>query len=396
LTISLNTAGGIATPLVLRGTPLPATRTQTFSTAEDNQKVVTIRLAMGERPLAKYCEELAKIDLGEIPQAPRGEPRIELTVIVDRNCRLSVVAKETRSQKGLEASINEPKINLDQNAIQLMIDQAEENRESDQAELRDIEARNKAHLLLAQAEARLKMSAGLSLSNLEKLNKAVAKLGLAVQSDQIENIRAASTGVESALSQQQSDVFSDIFSDIFAAKKPSASFATHPPRSPSKAREDRENSERPLTSEPTVVSHAVFGTRVFTLDPSLCFVLMPFKESLKPIYEDHIRGVVEGESLTCVRADDIVGVQQITTDIWEHVNRARFIIADLTDMNANVFYELGLAHALAKPVILLTQSIDHVPFDLKAHRCLVYDYTPRGMHALEQKLRRTIRDILNA
>jgi hypothetical protein len=399
LTIGIETLGGIATPLVLRGSPLPATRTKTFTTAEDDQEVVTIRLVIGERPLAKHCVELAKVDLKEIPPAPRGESQIEVTVTVDTNCQLNIVAKETRTQKRLEVETKEPNISLDQNTIQNLMDEAEENREQDKSDLRDIEIKNKANQLLAEGESRLKSPPNLSGLNVERLDKAVAELGLAIQSGDVDKIRVVSSEIESTLkgSKGYSDVFGEVFGDIFGGGQ---SFASAPRSRTShashKSRSDSKGSEKRPPTKSMSESHHVFGSREFTLDPSLCFVLMPFDEALKPVYDDHIRGVVEGESLTCVRADEIVGVQQITADIWEYVNRARFLIADLTNMNANVFYELGLAHALAKPVILLTQSIDHVPFDLKAHRCLIYEFTPRGMHALEQKLRRTIREIVSA
>jgi hypothetical protein len=132
------------------------------------------------------------------------------------------------------------------------------------------------------------------------------------------------------------------------------------------------------------------------LDPQLCFVLMPFADSLQPIYDDHIRPTVEKAGLRCERADDIKGVSLITWDIWERINRSRFLIADLTDINANVFYELGLAHALSKDVILLTQSMDFVPFDLKAVRCICYDSTHRGTQRLEAGLAKTIAALIKA
>ena len=396
LTISLDTQGGIASPMILRGSPLPATRTKTFSTADDDQEVVTIHLIMGERPLAKHCIEIAKIDLGDIPPAPRGEPEIELTVAVDRECRLSLVAKETRSGKHLEVDSQLPQIELDQNTIQNFMDEAEEHKEDDQAALREIEIRNKSERLIARGEARLANPGGLSSFYQEKLNAALAELGLAVQNDDTDKIKSASSRVEAALT-GSNDLFGAMFADIFGG---SATFSEKPGASSrddkitkSHNKSDGKESPSSTTMEP---SHQVFGSQEFTPDPSLCFVLMPFDKAFGPIYDDHIRDVVVGESLTCRRADEIVGVNQITADIWEYVNRSRLLIADLTNMNANVFYELGLAHALGKPVILLTQSLDHVPFDLKAHRCLIYEYTPRGMKALEQKLRRTIREIINA
>lgn len=88
------------------------------------------------------------------------------------------------------------------------------------------------------------------------------------------------------------------------------------------------------------------------------------------------------------------GTNLITWDIWERINRARFLVADLTDFNANVFYELGLAHALSKDVVLIAQSMDFVPFDLKALRCICYDLTRRGTKQLEEKLRGTISTLM--
>jgi hypothetical protein len=74
--------------------------------------------------------------------------------------------------------------------------------------------------------------------------------------------------------------------------------------------------------------------------------------------------------------------------------KTSFLIADLTGRNANVFYELGLAHALKKDVILITQKIEDVPFDLRHYRCIVYDNTIRGASKLESGLRGTLEDII--
>ena len=115
---------------------------------------------------------------------------------------------------------------------------------------------------------------------------------------------------------------------------------------------------------------------------------------MTPLYTDHIKPAVESEGITCQRADEIVGTNIITFDIWEKINRSRFIIADLTNKNPNVFYEIGLAHALGKEVILITQTMNDVPFDLKSLRCIVYDFTPRGIKQLEAALVKTINIIM--
>jgi hypothetical protein len=117
---------------------------------------------------------------------------------------------------------------------------------------------------------------------------------------------------------------------------------------------------------------------------------------MDPIYLDHIKAIVESEGINCKRADEIHGTNIITFDIWEKINRARFIIADLTGKNPNVFYEIGLAHALGKEVILITQTMDDVPFDLKSIRCIVYSYTPRGMKELEASLIKVIQTTMRS
>lgn len=138
----------------------------------------------------------------------------------------------------------------------------------------------------------------------------------------------------------------------------------------------------------------IFRRRDFSIRENFCFVLMPFNLALKPIYDDHIKKVLGRLELVCQRADDIFGPTPIIEDIWENINRARILIADLTNKNPNVFYEVGIAHTLGKEVILITQSLDDVPFDLRHLRHIPYEYTPRGMEAFEQQLENTIRTAL--
>src|SRR5207237_4931202 len=77
--------------------------------------------------------------------------------------------------------------------------------------------------------------------------------------------------------------------------------------------------------------------------------------------------------LKCVRGDEIYSKPNIMSDIWKELRKARLVVAELTGKNANVFYEIGLAHAIGKPIILLTRNEDDVPFDLKALRYRYYD-----------------------
>ena len=124
-------------------------------------------------------------------------------------------------------------------------------------------------------------------------------------------------------------------------------------------------------------------------------VLAPFEEPFNTIYRDHIIPSVESiQRLKCLRADDIYDNRPIIEDIWRCTNEARMLIAELTGRNANVFYETGIAHTIGKEVIFITQSMEDIPFDLKHLRCIVYEYTPRGIGLLEQNLKNTVLSIL--
>lgn len=104
-----------------------------------------------------------------------------------------------------------------------------------------------------------------------------------------------------------------------------------------------------------------------------CFVIMPFDGLFQSQYERVIRPAVEAAGLTCVRGDEVFARPHIMSDIWDSLRSCRIVIAELSGRNANVFYELGLAHALGKPAVILTRSENDVPFDLKALRYVYYD-----------------------
>lgn len=116
---------------------------------------------------------------------------------------------------------------------------------------------------------------------------------------------------------------------------------------------------------------------------------MPFRDELKPVYEDHIAKVCIELGLSVTRADQIFSARPIMEDVRESVITSRFIIADLTDGNPNVFYELGICHAFGKDVILITQN-QEVPFDIRHIRHIRYEYTPWGMQLFERTLKATL------
>lgn len=116
------------------------------------------------------------------------------------------------------------------------------------------------------------------------------------------------------------------------------------------------------------------------------FVLMPFDRSFDPTYRTAKR-VAERCGWQCNRADDIVHTRDILSVIWEEIERCELVIADLTERNANVFYELGYAHAIGKNTILLTQNLQEVPFDLRHRVVIQYQPNAHGRRALAQALR---------
>lgn len=121
------------------------------------------------------------------------------------------------------------------------------------------------------------------------------------------------------------------------------------------------------------------------------FMLMPFAPDLKPVFNDHVKVVAESLGLTSARADDFFSTESIVQDIWSAMHFAEVIVADCTSRNPNVFYEIGIGHTLGRETILITQSIDDIPFDLRHLRVIIYKFTPRGMRDFEEELHRTIK-----
>jgi hypothetical protein len=124
------------------------------------------------------------------------------------------------------------------------------------------------------------------------------------------------------------------------------------------------------------------------------FVLMPFSTELKPIYATHIKKVAQDLNLSVARADDFFNTHEIIQDVWQGIATSRLLIADCTGKNPNVFYEIGMAHSIGKPVILISQTLEDIPFDLRHRRVIVYKYTPPGMMEFEEQLTATITSTL--
>lgn len=123
-----------------------------------------------------------------------------------------------------------------------------------------------------------------------------------------------------------------------------------------------------------------------------CFIVMPYGEKWSAIIRDDIKNICEAQGLSPVRGDERRG-ENILDDIWQDMNESRAIIVDVTDNNPNVMYELGLAHALKKDVILIAQSVNDIPFDLKVFRHILYTTDDAGRATLKWKLTECLTDL---
>lgn len=154
LTLGIETMGGVSTPLIEKNTTIPVSRSQTFSTAADNQPSVEVHVLQGERPMAKDNKTLGKFMLDGIPPAPRGVPQIEVSFDIDANGVLTVKAHDKAS--GKEQSIRiEASTGLSDEEIAKMQKDAEEHAEEDKKQRELIEARNQAETLVISAEKAL-------------------------------------------------------------------------------------------------------------------------------------------------------------------------------------------------------------------------------------------------
>ena len=154
LSLGIETLGGVFTRLIDRNTTIPTNKSQTFSTAEDNQNAVTIRVSQGEREMAADNKMLGQFDLVGIPPAPRGIPQIEVTFDIDANGIVNVSAKDKGTGKEQQISIKASG-GLSDDEIEQMVKDAEANADSDKARREAVESKNQAETLIHSAEKSL-------------------------------------------------------------------------------------------------------------------------------------------------------------------------------------------------------------------------------------------------
>ena len=123
-----------------------------------------------------------------------------------------------------------------------------------------------------------------------------------------------------------------------------------------------------------------------------CFLVMPFNTEWSDTVTESLRKVCKKMNIHALRGDDIFRPTDILDDIWNGITSTDFVIAEITGKNANVFYELGMAHAIGKPVLILAQNAEEIPFDLKTRRIL--EYSPNSLEVMEKELEDCLIELL--
>jgi molecular chaperone DnaK len=155
LTLSIETLGGVATPMIPRNTTIPTRKTETFSTAADSQTSVEVHVLQGERPMAGQNRTLGKFHLTGLPPAPRGVPQIEVTFDIDANGILNVTAKDMATQKDQKITITSSS-GLSKEEVERMAKDADAHSAEDKVKRDEIEARNQLDSLVYSVEKMLR------------------------------------------------------------------------------------------------------------------------------------------------------------------------------------------------------------------------------------------------
>ncbi len=216
LSLGIETLGGVFTKIIDRNTTIPTSRKQVFSTAADNQPSVDIHVLQGEREMAADNKTLGRFELGGIPAAPRGIPKIEVAFDIDANGIVNVSAKDLGTGKEQKITITSSGT-LNKDEVERMVKEAEANAEADKKRKEVVEVRNQADSLCYQAEKTIKDMEGKGSEELvKKVEAALATLKETLKGDDAEKIKADTE----ALTKPLYELSAELYKQTEAAKGP--------------------------------------------------------------------------------------------------------------------------------------------------------------------------------